>query len=102
MPDADADAVVRELRDRITENDHLLLEAVNRRLELVARLKAHKEAAGLSFLDRGRERRIMEELLAANTGPLSSEGLRSLFAAVLELTKRELEEGDGAAERGSA
>ena len=42
-------------------------------------------------LDPDRERRLREELAAANTGPLSSEGLDALVSELLALTKRELE-----------
>jgi chorismate mutase len=90
MTEAGSDPVVRDLRGEISEIDRAIVAAVNIRLELVARLKRYKEAQGLPFLDRDRERQLVEELARANAGPLSEEGLRDLCATLLELTKREV------------
>jgi chorismate mutase len=84
------DPIVDELRAQISALDSSLLETFNRRLELVARLKRHKESVGLGFVDPDRERRMLEELRTANGGPLSDEGVAQLLAAVLDLTKREV------------
>ena len=84
------DPIVDELRAQISALDREVLDAFNRRLELVARLKRHKDEHGLAFLDADRERRMLEELRAANGGPLSDEGVAILLAALLELTKREV------------
>ena len=88
--DPEHDPVVRELRERITEADHAILEAANARLELVRELREHKVAQGWDFLDPGREERLLDALARANTGPLSDEAVRQLFTDLLALTKREL------------
>jgi len=85
-----SDAIVDELRVQISALDREVLDAFNRRLELVARLKRHKDEHGLAFLDPDRERSMLEELRAANGGPLSDEGVAVLLAALLDLTKREV------------
>ena len=85
------DPIVEELRARIAAQDRALLDAVNGRIELVAELKAYKDANGIAFLDPDREARLVEELRQANAGPLSAEGVRELIEQVLALTKRELE-----------
>jgi chorismate mutase len=90
MSDAGVDPVVRDLRGEIAEVDRAIVAAVNARLDLVARLKRYKESHGLPFLDPDRERQLVEELTRANAGPLSDDGLRDLYAALLELTKREV------------
>ncbi len=84
------DPIVDELRAQISALDREVLDAFNRRLELVARLKRHKDEHGLAFLDPDRERSMLEELRAANGGPLSDEGVAVLLAALLDLTKREV------------
>jgi chorismate mutase/prephenate dehydratase len=84
------DPHIDELRERIAERDRAVLEAVNARLELVAELKAYKDANGIAFLDPDREARLVAELQRANPGPLSEEGVRQLIEEVLALTKREL------------
>jgi chorismate mutase len=88
--DPEHDPVVRELRDRITEVDHAILEAANARLELVRELREHKRAQGWDFLDPGREERLLDALAQGNPGPLSEEAVRQLFTDLLALTKREL------------
>ncbi len=90
MADVHADQVVQQFRRQISDNDRMLVDALNRRLELVARLKAYKESRGLGFVDPEREEWMLRDLLRANRGPLSDEGLRAIYAEVLELTKREV------------
>ena len=85
----DSDPVVRELREQIAATDSELVETVNRRLELVRRLKEHKAAQGLDFVDPAQEARLVDRLAKENPGPLSEESLRELYRTLLELTKRE-------------
>jgi 3-deoxy-7-phosphoheptulonate synthase/chorismate mutase len=84
------DPVVGRLRAEISELDGAVLAAVNARLELVAELKRHKESRGIDFVDPDRETQMLADLVAANGGPLSAEGVQELLAALLDLTKREL------------
>ena len=88
--EADRDPVLRDLRAQIAANDLTLLEAVNRRLALVRRLKEHKDAHGIEFVDKAQEDALVERLAVANQGPLSPEAVRELYRTLLELTKREL------------
>jgi len=85
-----ADPLIRQLREQISDADRTIVEAINARLKLVARLKAYKESRGLSFVDPEREEWMLNYLTRANRGPLSAEGLREIFAEVLDLTKREV------------
>jgi chorismate mutase len=88
--EASADPVVRQLREQISDNDRALLEAVNKRLKLVARLKDYKASRGYEFVDPNREELMMRYLERVNGGPLSQEGLHELFESILALTKREV------------
>ena len=85
-----SDPLIKELREQLSDNDVRIVEAVNTRLELVARLKRVKEELGLSFLDPAREEWLLQHLTQANRGPLSPEGLRELYTELLDLTKREV------------
>lgn len=85
------DPLIRQLREQISDNDRALIESVNRRLQLVARLKQYKESRGMDFLDPDREEWMLQYLARANRGPITSAGLREFFGAVLDLTKREVE-----------
>jgi chorismate mutase len=84
------DPIIRQLREAISDNDRKLMETLNKRLELVARLKRYKDSHGIGFFDPEREEWIMSYLQRANRGPLSAEGVREFFIRVLDLTKREV------------
>jgi chorismate mutase len=85
------DPTIRRIREEISQLDRAIVEAVNARIALVARLKLYKEENGVPFLDPDRERQLLAELAEANGGPLTGEGLAELVTAILELTKRELD-----------
>jgi chorismate mutase len=78
------------LRVGISEIDRAIFELVNRRLQAVEELKRHKDEHGMPFLDPSREAAMVEERVAENPGPLSADGLRSFYASLLALVKREL------------
>jgi chorismate mutase len=91
------DPVVQQLRREISDLDRSIVAAVNKRLQLVARIKRYKEEHGIPFLDPDREQWMLRYLERANRGPLSSEGLGELYAELLDLTKREVtRNGDSA------
>ena len=88
--DASTDPLVRQLREQISDNDRAIVDAINKRLKLVARLKEYKASRGFEFVDPNREDWMIRYLERANGGPLSGDGLRELFAQILALTKREV------------
>jgi chorismate mutase len=85
------DRLIQELRAQISDNDRAIVRALNKRIELVARLKRHKESQGIEFVDPQQEDAILRDLARANRGPVSQEGLRELYTKILDLTKREVE-----------
>ena len=87
---SEQDPFIRQLREQISDTDRSIVEAVNARLKLVAKLKSYKESRGMSFVDPEREEWILSYLQRANRGPMSAEGLREFFTRILELTKREV------------
>ena len=88
---SERDDPLAELRARIGANDQAIVDAVNERLRLVTELWRIKETHGSARFDPDRERRLREELGAANRGPLSDQGLDALVSELLALTKRELD-----------
>jgi chorismate mutase len=90
------DPLIRQLREQISDNDRRLVDAINKRLELVARLKAYKDSRGFDFVDTAREEWMLQDLQRANRGPLTSDGLGEFYAEVLALTKREVSRKDAA------
>ena len=91
----DDDPLIRRLREQVSDNDRALVDAMNRRLELVAQMWEYKRSRGLEVLDPEREEWMLRYLSRANRGPLSQQGLEKLFGKVLELTKEELARDDG-------
>jgi prephenate dehydrogenase len=81
---------LQELRERIAAVDREVLEALNRRLELVARVQERKQETGAPMIDAQREAELLEELTTANRGPLSERAVQSVFAAVLDVMKQEV------------
>jgi chorismate mutase len=88
------DPLIRQLRQQISDTDRAIVDSLNARLRLVARLKSYKESRGIGFLDPEREEWMLQYLQRANRGPLSSEGLKELFEEILDLTKREVARGE--------
>jgi len=95
VTDDASDPTVRRLRGEISDLDHAIVDAVNARLQLVAELRSYKASRGIPFVDRERERQLLEELASANPGPLSPQGLHELVSELLDLTKREVTREDG-------
>ena len=88
--DNDSDPRITHLREQISDTDRSIVELVNKRLGLVAKLKDYKESRGIGFLDPEREQWMLTYLHRANRGPLSAHGLDELFRELLDLTKREV------------
>jgi chorismate mutase len=88
--DPSQDPVIRQLREEVSDNDRALIEAINKRLRLVAKLKGYKESRGFDFVDPEREEWMLRDLGRANRGPLSQHGLEEIYTSILDLTKREV------------
>ena len=89
MSDQGSDPAVQAARQRISAVDRELLELLNERLALVRDLHAYKRAQGYAMVDPAREARVLDELVAANPGPLRDAELRTLWADLLTLLTRE-------------
>jgi chorismate mutase/prephenate dehydratase len=83
-----ADPILEQLRQQVSEIDRTIIDAFNRRLEVVAQIKRHKDEH--EFVDPGREAAMLAQQASENRGPLTEEGLRALYAELLALTKREV------------
>jgi prephenate dehydrogenase len=84
-----SDAGLSDLRDRIAAIDRDVLDALNRRLDLVRQVRAHKQETGAPLIDAAREAELLDALAHANAGPLGEQAVRSLFSAVLDVMKQE-------------
>ena len=84
--DPNADAIVRQMRDAIIDTDLKLLQAINARIQLVARLRAYKRSQGIDFVDQAREDWMHSYLQGANRGPLSAEVSKITVTELRETT----------------
>jgi chorismate mutase len=87
------DEYVTKARREISDLDRSLVELVNKRLKLVTQLWRYKDEHGLEHVDPAREEWMLQYLHRLNRGPLSAEGLESLYHELLGLMKRELSRG---------
>ena len=88
------DPLIRQLRQQISDTDRAIVDSLNARLRLVARLKSYKESRGIGFVDPEREEWMLQYLQRGNRGPLSAEGLAELYHELLDLMKREVQKRD--------
>src|SRR3982751_1802175 len=93
------DPFVLQVRRELSDLDSAMVELVNKRLKLVAKLKRYKDEHGIGFVDLAREQWMLQYLQRANRGPLSEEGLAELYHELLDLTKREVSRGGEALRR---
>ena len=87
------DPFVLQVRRELSDVDSALVELVNKRLKLVAKLKRYKDEHGIGFVDLAREEWMLQYLSRGNRGPLSADGLSELYHELLDLTKREVSRG---------
>jgi len=88
---APEDPYVLGVRREISDLDRSLVELVNKRLKLVARLKRYKDEHGIGFVDLAREEWMLQYLQRANRGPLSEAGLSQIYHDLLALMKQEVQ-----------
>jgi chorismate mutase / prephenate dehydratase len=88
--DPSQDPIVKQLREKVSDVDRGLVEAINARLKLVAQLKSYKDSRGYDFVDPEREEWMKRDVSRSNRGPLSQEGLEGIYQAILDLSKREV------------
>jgi chorismate mutase len=89
MPAQGDDPVVKRFREEISATDREILESVNRRIALVRELHAYKLERGYPLGDPDREAALIEQLDRLNAGPLSSAGLREIYAAIVSEWRRQ-------------
>ena len=74
---------IERLRGDIDEIDSKLVELLNRRAQKVLQIATIKEKEGKSYYSPGREKIIIERLLALNKGPLPDEELKEIIKTLL-------------------
>ncbi len=75
-------------RGQIDELNLKLLQALNDRARCALEIAKVKKRDMLPVYDPSREKKIFENLLAHNTGPLSNESVERIFACIIEEHRR--------------
>lgn len=79
---------IEDWRVEIDKIDAELLRLLNARAEIAVHVGESKRAEGLSVLNRGREREVVERARRNNRGPLDDEAVERLFRAVIRESRR--------------
>lgn len=72
------------MRDAVVDTDVAIVGALNKRIELIARLARYGASHEVDVCDPAREAWGLRYLQAANQGPLSAERLETIFRAIVE------------------
>jgi chorismate mutase len=99
VAEGSTDPVIRNYREKISDNDLKILEALNKRLSLVMSLWEYKQTHGIGFYDAAQEDWVITYLSRANRGPLSNEGLREIYGLILQKIKAEASAAEEAQEK---
>ena len=82
-PGGDPRADIGIRRQAIDEIDEKILDLINQRLSLAKQIGDLKKQGDIQITDSAREKEIMNRLLEKNNGPLSADGLRNIFGAII-------------------
>jgi chorismate mutase len=83
------DPVIKQFREKISDNDLKLLELVNKRIKLVAQLWQYKRQQGMDVYAPAREDWLVTYATRANKGPLSPAALSEIYRHLIEVTQHE-------------
>lgn len=75
---------LEQLRDKLNEINHELLKLLSERAALVQEIGQLKEKQGVPKFDPVREKDMLEELVAANTGPFHNDTVKQLFKQIFQ------------------
>ena len=70
-------------RVKIDAIDRQLLSLLNERQKITLDVVRAKREQGLPVLDSGREDQLLKKLVEINAGPLSEEGIRRIWLAIM-------------------
>ncbi len=83
MTEAERQARVQELRERVDEVDLELIRALSERAQIVQDLARIKFEAGIPIFDPKREEEILRRVVEQNPGPIYDSSMREIFELIL-------------------
>jgi chorismate mutase len=79
---------IEELRERIDALDRQLVTLLSERAECALAVGRLKEQAGQPIYQPAREADVLENVRAANSGPLDNEAMTRLFERIIDEARR--------------
>ena len=79
---------IEDWRTEINKLNGELLRLLNQRARLALKVGESKAAAGVHLCDHTREREVIEQMCAANEGPLDERAIVELFRAIIHESRR--------------
>lgn len=84
---------LEQLRGKLTGINQQLLDLLSERAQIAQEIGHLKEKHGIPGFDPVREKQMLEELVARNTGPLDHETIRQLFKQIFQATTESQQTG---------
>ena len=79
---------LQELRTEIDALDRQILNSLKRRYEIVREVGQLKRKLGRTILDLGRERALLERILAENAGAFPEESLKAIYLEIINTCRQ--------------
>ena len=92
---AENDPVIKQFREKISDNDLKVVELLNKRVKLVSQLWQYKRQQDMDVYAPAQEDWLLTYVTRANNGPLSSAALAEIYRHIIEVTKHEAERSFG-------
>ena len=70
-------------RDQINDIDHELVDSLNKRAEIVMKVKKLKQKGDVPLYDARREEELIENIAKYNKGPLYRDNIIQIFESIL-------------------
>jgi chorismate mutase / prephenate dehydratase len=86
---AENDPVIRQFREKISDNDLKVVELLNKRVKLVTQLWQYKRQQEMDVYEPAREDWLLTYVTRANNGPLSGDALAEVYRHIIDVTKHE-------------
>ena len=87
---AENDPVIKQFREKISDNDLKVVELLNKRVKLVTQLWQYKRQQEMDMYEPLRARTaLLTYVTRANNGPLSGDALAELYRRIIDVTKHE-------------
>ena len=90
---------IEDWRRQIDAIDKHLVQVLNERARLAAKLVATKEANGAPIYDSERENNVLDNVCSVNVGPFRDDALKKIFRRIINETRRVEVENAGAGDR---